>query len=124
MYLEQIRTYCLSKPGVEEGTPFGPDNLVMKVMGKMFAIISVGLDEELRINLKCNPERAVELRERFPDQIVPGYHMNKQHWNTVKLETGLPMKLVSELIDHSYELIVQSLTKKLQAELEAIKNNA
>lgn len=121
MYLDQIRTYCLSKPGVIEDTPFGPDNLVMKVMGKLFAIIAVGLDEELSINLKCDPERSIELRERYPDQIMPGYHMNKQHWNTVMIERGLPLKLVSELIDHSYELVASSLTKKLQAELAALK---
>ena len=106
----------LSKPGVEEGTPFGPDTLVFKVMGKIFAI--TGLDsEDFRVNLKCDPDRAIELREQYP-QIIPGWHMNKQHWNTVYFEDGLSDKLLVELIDHSYDLIAKSLPRKKQAELE------
>lgn len=117
MNIDTFRDYCLSKKGVSEGLPFGPDNLVIKVMGKMFTIAS--LDEvPLRVNLKCDPERAIELREEFEDNILPGYHMNKQHWNTLILDGRLDPKLVFELIDHSYDLVVASLTKKLKKELE------
>lgn len=117
MDIEIFRNYCLAKKGVTEGLPFGPDNLVFKVMGKMFALAS--LDEvPLKVNLKCDPDRAVELREEYPEEILPGYHMNKMHWNTVVVEGHLPHSLVFELIDHSYNLVKESLTKKLQKELE------
>lgn len=115
MDIESFRAYCLEKPGVTEDLPFGPDTLVFKVMGKMFAL--TGLDEaEFRANLKCDPDRAVELREQYP-QIRPGWHMNKKHWNTVVFEDGLPERLLRELIDHSYELVASKLPKKVQAEL-------
>ncbi|TBW30040.1 MmcQ/YjbR family DNA-binding protein [Gramella sp. KN1008] len=117
MNIDSIRDYCLDKKGVTEGLPFGPDVLVFKVMGKMFALVS--LDEvPLRVNLKCDPERAIELREEYDGAILPGYHMNKQLWNTLILDHRLDPKLVFELIDHSYDLIVESLTKKLKKELE------
>jgi predicted DNA-binding protein (MmcQ/YjbR family) len=117
MNIDTFRDYCLSKKGVTEGLPFGPDNLVLKVMGKMFSIVS--LDEvPMRANLKCDPERAIALREEFEDNILPGYHMNKQHWNTLVLDGRLDPKLVFELIDHSYELVVKGLTLKLKKELE------
>lgn len=111
MTLDELLIYCTSKPAVEETLPFGPDTLVFKVAGKMFAL--TGLDEDdLRVNLKCDPERSVQLRERY-EEIKPGWHMNKRHWNTVYLENGtLSDKLVKELIDHSYDLVVASLTKK------------
>ncbi|AVR45193.1 MmcQ-like protein [Christiangramia fulva] len=116
MNIDTFRDYCLSKKGVTEGLPFGPDTLVFKVMGKIFALAS--LDEvPLRANLKCDPGRAVELREEHEDSILPGYHMNKKHWNTVVLDGRLDPKLVFELIDHSYDLVVESLTQKLQKEL-------
>ena len=103
---------------MEETTPFGPDTLVFKVMNKMFS--ATGMDEDtFRINLKCNPEEAVELRASYED-IIPGWHMNKKHWNTVYCEKGLPDKMIMELIDHSYDLVVASLKKadqKLLAEL-------
>ncbi len=119
MNIDTFRDYCLTKNGVTEGLPFGPDNLVLKVMGKMFSIVS--LDEvPLRANLKCNPERAIELREEFEDNILPGYHMNKQHWNTLILDGRLDPKLIFELIDHSYELVVNGLTLKLKKELEEL----
>lgn len=115
MDIETFREYCLSKPGVDESFPFGEDTLVFKVMGKMFAL--TGLEaESFRVNLKCEPLRAVELREAHP-QIQPGYHMNKKHWNTVDFEDGLPDALLAELIDHSYELVVKGLPKKLQQDL-------
>lgn len=111
-----FREYCLSKPATSETLPFGPDTLVMKAAGKMFAL--TGLDEaDFRINLKCDPERALDLRERYPEVITPGYHMSKKHWNTVYVERGgLPRPFVRELIDHSYDLVVASLTKKVRAE--------
>ncbi|WP_420582129.1 MmcQ/YjbR family DNA-binding protein [Reichenbachiella sp.] len=115
--VETYRNYCLSKPGVAESCPFGPDTLVFKVMDKMFALSSI--DKFEFINLKCNPERAQELRANHP-AIQPGYHMNKQHWNSVYVDGTLPDELIYELIDHSYELIVDSLPKKLKLELEGL----
>lgn len=110
MDIEQYREFCLSKPGTTDGLPFGPEVLVMKVGGKMFALSSI--DNFESINLKCEPERAEKLREEY-EQIIPGFHMNKTHWNTVKLE-GLPEILILELIDHSYELVRDSLPKKVK----------
>lgn len=119
MNIEQFRDYCILKKGVEETFPFGGDTLVFKVMGKMFAL--TGLETHpATANLKCDPERAVELREEYDGLIRPGYHMSKVHWNTVELERNIPHQLVLELIDHSYALVVQSLTKKLQAELASL----
>ena len=115
MELEEIRSYLIAKPGVTEELPFGPDTLVFKVMGKVFAI--TGIDHFEFINLKCDPDRAAELREENP-AIRPGYHMNKKHWNSVYPEAG--RKLIMELMDHSYELIVASLPKKLRVELEGL----
>lgn len=115
MNIEHFRTYCLSKRGVEETLPFGPETLVYKVMGKMFAL--TGLDDPDRCNLKCDPARALELRGEYT-AVIPGYHMNKQHWNTVIYNQDVHDKLILELVDHSYELVVASLTKKLKQELE------
>ncbi|THH40313.1 MmcQ/YjbR family DNA-binding protein [Neolewinella litorea] len=117
MNLESFRTYCLAKPATTESLPFGPDTLVLKVAGKMFAL--TGLDEaDLRINLKCEPQRAIELRERHPE-ILPGWHMNKRHWNTVCVGEGqLTDAFVASLIDHSYDLVVAGLPKKVRAEWE------
>lgn len=109
MDIEAYRGYCLAKPGVTEELPFGPDTLVFKVMGKLFALS--GVEEFKSINLKCEPERATELRDRFP-AVQPGYHMNKKHWNTVLMDGTLPHKMVLELIDHSYDLVVKGLPKK------------
>jgi len=109
MDLPDAITHFLSKPAAEETTPFGPDVLVYKVAGKMFALTQP--DEfPARINLKCDPERALILRDEY-DSIIPGYHMNKRHWNTLVLDGSLPGKLVRELIDHSYDLVVASLPK-------------
>ena len=118
MNIEEYRDYCLAKPGTTEGLPFGPNVLVFKVMNKMFALTDV--DKFESINLKCDPERAIALRESNPG-IIPGYHMNKKLWNTVSTQGEVDDKMLYELIDHSYELIVASLTKKLKAELEEIK---
>jgi len=105
MDLPDLLAHCLSKPGAEETTPFGPDTLVYKVGGKIFALTSP--DEfPPRVNLKCDPERAIELRDRY-ESILPGYHMNKRHWNTVVLDGSVPTALVRELVDHSYQLVAK-----------------
>ena len=109
MTLPDAIDHFLSKTGAEECTPFGPDVLVYKVAGKMFAL-AVPADFPARINLKCDPERALALRDEY-EAITPGYHMNKRHWNTLVLDGSLPSKLVRDLIDHSYELVVASLPK-------------
>lgn len=121
MNIEVFRSYCIQKTGVTEEFPFDEDTLVFKVMGKMFAATSIR-DLEFSINLKCDPERAIDLRAAYP-QILPGYHMNKRHWNTVMAEDGLSEKLIKELIDHSYDLVVGGLTVKLRKELQDINNN-
>ena len=113
MNIEAFRNYCLSLQGVNETFPFGPDTLVFKVFGKIFAI--TGLDEEeFSVNLKCDPERAIELREEYPDQIIPGWHMNKKHWNTVYFERGIGDQLINELIDHSYHLVLSGLPSSIK----------
>lgn len=114
MNIEEFREYCLSKPHTTEGFPFDETTLVFKVAGKMFALTNIDLFEST--NLKCDPEKAEELREQYPDYIFPGYHMNKKHWNTVSVE--LEDKLLVELINHSYELVYKSLPKKTRLELE------
>ncbi len=115
MHIEALRDYCLAKPGVSEGFPFDEVTLVFKVMGKIFAITSL---ERMpaQVNLKADPEWSAELRETYEGVIIPGYHMNKKHWNTV-LFNALPQALIHELIDHSYALVVASLPQKLQREL-------
>lgn len=119
MNIEELRDYCLQKPGATEGFPFGEDTLVFKVGGKMFLL--AGLESGNSFNAKCDPERAVELRE-LHTEVQPGYHMNKKMWNTVYMDGSLPHKLLRELIDHSYQLVVQSLPKKIQAEIAALDN--
>jgi len=117
MNVEEFRDYCLAKKGVTEEFPFDKETLVFKVMGKMFALC--GLERvPTQINLKCDPERAILLREEHDGAIIPGWHMSKTNWNTVFIEDRLPPKLITMLIDHSYELVVAKLTKKVQAELE------
>jgi len=111
MNIEEVRQFCIAKKGVTEGFPFDEVTLVIKVGGKIFALLS--LDKEPSVNLKCDPERAIELRERF-DDILPGYHMNKKHWNTVMLEGSLQDNLVKEMLTHSYELVLASLPRKVQ----------
>jgi predicted DNA-binding protein (MmcQ/YjbR family) len=111
MNIESFREYCLNKPGVTEEFPFDELTLVFKVGGKMFALTD--LQEFESINLKADPNRSLELRERY-DEILPGYHMNKKHWNTVKTRGKLPETLLKELIDHSYELVYNSLNSKMK----------
>ena len=122
MNIESYREYCLQKPGTTEHFPFNEDTLVFKVMGKMYALSSLMSWEngEPRINLKCDPEEAILLREKYPESVLPGYHMNKQLWNTVVLNGELTPKQVLQFIDESYALIVNSLTKKLKEELKRL----
>jgi len=114
MNIEELREYCLSKKGAQECFPFDEDTLVVKVGGKMFALID--LIGDLSINLKCDPEKALELRENY-SAIVPGYHMNKRLWNTVYIDGSLSNKLIKELINHSYELVYSSLPKKIKSNI-------
>lgn len=109
MDLPDAIAHCLAKPAAEETTPFGPEVLVYKVGGKMFALTNPGSFPPC-MNLKCDPERAVELREEF-EGVIPGYHMNKKHWNTVTIDDSMPSELAADLIDHSYDLVVASLPK-------------
>ena len=111
MNIEEFRDYCLAKAQVTEGIPFGPNVLVLKVANKMFAL--AGIEPFESANLKCEPERALDLRAEYSG-IIPGYHMNKTHWNTLKSNEDVPDKLFYELIDHSYDLVVQSLPKKIR----------
>jgi predicted DNA-binding protein (MmcQ/YjbR family) len=116
MNIEELQAYCLSKPGTEETLPFGPDTLVYKVGGKIFLLTS--LDEELlQFNVKCSPDKAIELREQY-SCVTPGYHMNKKHWNTVVVDGTVSTRLLKEWIDHSYVLIVDSLSKQVRAQLK------
>jgi len=103
MNIETLQQYCLSKPGVEETLPFGPDTLVYKVNGKVFLL--TGLDsEDFRFNVKCDPDKALELREEFPC-VLPGFHMNKKHWNTIVVDGSASSQQLKEWIDHSYDLV-------------------
>jgi len=121
MDIEAFRNYCLKKPGVTEEFPFDEQTLVFKVMGKMFAATDID-DLRFTVNLKCDPERALDLRASYV-QIVPGYHMSKKHWNTVAFDEGLPTPLLLELIDHSYELVVIGLPAKVKKELQSMLDN-
>ncbi|MEZ4810321.1 MAG: MmcQ/YjbR family DNA-binding protein [Allomuricauda sp.] len=115
MNIEELRVYCLAKKGTTEEFPFDSETLVFKVMGKMFALVPLERVPS-QCNLKCDPERAIELREEYDGIIMPGYHMSKTHWNTLYLE-NLPPNLIRQLVDHSYDLVVAGLTKKLKEEL-------
>ena len=116
MDVEFFRNYCISKLGVTESFPFDDKVLVFKVGNKMFALANIVEFE--KVNLKCNPEKALELRAQY-DEIKPGYHMNKQHWNSVFVNGRLGLNEITELIDDSYNLIVASLSNKLKNELRA-----
>ncbi len=118
MHIEALREYCITKKGVTESFPFDETTLVFKVMGKMFAL--TGLDRiPAAVNLKCDPERSAMLREEYDGAITGAFHMSKLHWNTVILQE-VPPQLTIELIDHSYDLVVSKMTKKLRAELEQL----
>jgi predicted DNA-binding protein (MmcQ/YjbR family) len=115
MDLESFQQFCLSLKGVTEEMPFGDTTLVYKVAGKMFAL--TGLDQFSSINLKCDPELAIELRERY-HAVQPGYHMNKQHWNTILIDHSIPDKLLFEWTKNSYDLVVAKLPKNLKSQLQ------
>jgi len=112
MNIETLRDYCLSKGHVVETFPFGEETLVFKVMDKIFLL--TGLEQPDRFNVKCDPEKAISLREQY-EEVQPGYHMNKTHWNTVCMNGRLNDQQLKEMIDHSYHLIVKSLPKSKQA---------
>ncbi len=117
MDLATFREYCLSFPHVTEEFPFGPETLVFKVGGKLFALTDV--DNFESINVKCDPETAIDLRERY-EAVIPGWHMNKKHWNTLVLDGSLSQKFVVEWTKHSYELVFNSLSKKIKVELDGL----
>ncbi len=114
--IESFRAYCLSKAHVTESFPFDDNALVFKVAHKMFALTSLK-SPEFWVNLKCNPAYAIELRETYPKAVFPGYHMSKVHWNTVYPNQGIKPELWQQMIDDSYQLVVQSLPKKTQRAL-------
>lgn len=109
MDIEKFRAFCLSLPGTTEKLPFGEDTLVFYVGSKMFALADIEIFQS--VNLKCVPEKAVELREQY-DAVQPGYHMNKQHWNTIEMNNTIPDKLILEWVTDSYNLVLAKLTKK------------
>jgi predicted DNA-binding protein (MmcQ/YjbR family) len=115
MNLESIRDYCLALPGVTEELPFGPQTLVFKVAGKVFLLTPLDTPST-QFNAKCDPEKAIELRETYPD-VKPGWHMNKKHWNTVLVTGRIPAEHIYAWIRDSYELVVKSLPKKDQLAL-------
>ena len=117
MNIETLRNYCLAKRGVSEGFPFDEDALVFKVLGKMFLLVSLN-ERPLTMNVKCDPELAIELRERYPDAVYGAYHMNKKHWNSVNCESDLLDEELTEMIDHSYALVVKGLPKKERERLQ------
>lgn len=119
MNAEALRQYCLEKTGVTEEFPFDAETLVFKVKGKMFALVSLER-MPLQVSLKCDPDRAVILREEYDGVITGAYHMNKKHWNSLLVES-LPPALVEELIDHSYDLVVSGLTQRQQQELRNLE---
>jgi len=110
MNIEEFRYFCLSLPGAFEDLPFDENTLCFKVMGKIFAICDI--NEFKSINLKCEPAKAIELREEWPDMVVPDYHMNKKHWNTVSMQHHIPDDTVKQWIKESYELVTAKLTRK------------
>ena len=123
MNIQQLYEYCLSKKGVTEHFPFDEDTLVFKVGGKMFCLTSLQNWENGNpsLNLKCDPEKAIELRAAY-EAIQPGYHMSKKHWNTVFFNSDVATKMMVELINHSYDLVFESLPKKIKQEIEKLEN--
>ena len=118
MNIEDLREYCISKKGVEESMPFGPDTVVFKVFGKVFLITDLA-SRPLQFNVKCDPEKAIELREHY-SRVIPGFHMNKKHWNTIIIDDSLNINLLYEWISDSYSLVISRLTKKQQKEFTAL----
>ena len=114
MDVADLHSYCLELPHVTEDQPFGPDAVVFRIGGKIFLILV--LEIPISFNVKCNPQRALELREQH-EEVTPGYHMNKKHWNTVQLEGKLTNRELTDMIDHSYQLVRESLSAKIRATL-------
>lgn len=110
MNIESLREYVLGKPSVTEGFPFGDDVIVYKVNGKMFLLLPLDT-QPLRFNVKCDPDKAVELREEYPGAVLPGYHMNKKHWNTIIADGTLTNKQILEMVDESYRLVIDKKKK-------------
>ena len=121
MNVETLREYCLAKKGVTETFPFDSETLVFKVMNKMFALVPLERQPS-QINLKCDPEWAIELRETYDGVVIPGYHMNKNHWNTIYIEQLAP-QMMTQLIDHSYELVVAKLPKTVREALKGLSGS-
>ena len=117
MNIESLRDYCLAKPFVTEELPFGPETLVFKVGGKIFLLVGLDQMDDLRFNVKCDPEYALELRSRYPETVIPGFHMNKKHWNTVYNNRQLGDAQLEELISASYDLIFKSLARGVREAL-------
>ncbi|WP_437920705.1 MmcQ/YjbR family DNA-binding protein [Sphingobacterium sp. LRF_L2] len=117
MNIEDVRTYCLQKKSVTEELPFGPDTLVFKIGGKVFLLVGLEQVDSLSFNVKCDPDLALELRADYPKTVVPGYHMNKKHWNTVYCNREVSDRRLLELIDHSYDLVFNSLTRAIKNSL-------
>ncbi len=121
MDLEEFREYCLSKVAATESMPFGEGVLVFKVAGKIFALAA--LDEiPATVNLKCDPDLALELRDRY-EQVQPGYHMNKRHWNTVEIDSGIPEAELRKMIEHSYDSVMRALSKAQRYQLTRQKRS-
>ncbi|MEJ2510130.1 MAG: MmcQ/YjbR family DNA-binding protein [Anaerolineales bacterium] len=120
--LEVIKAYCLAKPGSSAGYPFGEGTLVFKVLDRMYALCSED-EQPLRINLKCDPDDALALRAQY-SAIIPGYHMNKKHWNSLIMDGSLQDSLVFELIDHSYQLVISKMSQAKQRKLKSIEKNS
>ncbi len=118
MNIEDFRDYCLEKKGVTEELPFDEITLVYKVLGKMFALTNT--EKEFSINLKCDPEKAIELREKYSDSVLPGWHMNKKLWNTVMIDGRVPDSIIYSWIDESYSLVVEKLTKAMKEKLKSL----
>ncbi|OFX27695.1 MAG: MmcQ-like protein [Bacteroidetes bacterium GWA2_31_9b] len=121
MNIEELREYCILKPMVTEEFPFDENTLVFKVAGKMFALTD--LEDDFTINIKCDPEIAIELRENYPDSVLPGYHMSKKHWNTIIIDGRIPDKLIYQWIDDSYNLVVNKLPKVKREQIIENKKN-
>lgn len=117
MNIEELRDYCIAKSGVTEELPFGPTTLVFKVAGKVFLLVGLDQLDDLSFNVKCDPEYAVELREQYESTVIPGYHMNKKHWNTVFANRTLADDILFKLVDHSYDLVFKALPKRLQEDI-------
>ncbi|WP_299452111.1 MmcQ/YjbR family DNA-binding protein [uncultured Microscilla sp.] len=118
MNIEEFREFCIAMKGVTEELPFDEDTLVFKVMGKMFAL--TGMETFAGVNVKCEPEKAIELREQY-NAVKPGYHMSKKHWNTIEVNSDMPDSEIRQWIQHSYDLVVSKLPKKIKEELKTME---